>query len=63
MSKEYCLYQDKDDKAKNYNITWGYHPDFTTSFIYRPILPDNIELYDSNILLDVIYTDAKNGNG
>ena len=62
-SKEYCLYQDKDDKAKNYNITWGYHPDFTTSFIYRPILPDNIELYDSNILLDVIYTDAKNGNG
>ena len=46
----------------NTTITYGYHPDYTTSFIYKPILPNDIDLYSSDVLLDVIYTNAKNGN-
>ena len=48
----------------NINVSWGYHPDFTTSFIYRPILPSDDTTY-TNIesLLEVIYEDVYNEHG
>ena len=44
-------------------IDWGYHPDFTASFIYRPILPSNVDIYASDIISDIVYKDAYNMNG
>ena len=44
-------------------INEGYHPDYTTSFIYKPILPNDKSIYASDIILNLIYTDAKNKNG
>ena len=55
LNKKYLL-------ENNKVVSWGYHPDFTTSFIYKPILPNDLSIYSSDIILDIIYTDAKNKN-
>lgn len=46
----------------NTQIKESFHPDYTTTFIYRPILPNDLETYSDDILLKIIYTDAKNEN-
>ena len=44
-------------------ITYGYHPDYTDTFIYKPILPNDTKVLASELLLSLIYPDAKNMNG
>jgi len=44
-------------------ITYGYHPDYTDAFIYKPILPNDTKVLASELLLSLIYPDAKNMNG
>jgi len=41
----------------------GYNPDYTTSFIYKPILPNNTEIYDDEEILSILFPDVKNENG
>ena len=47
----------------NRSVTWGYHPDYTTSFIFRPVLPDDLTIYGSDIISGLIYEDAENLSG
>lgn len=47
----------------NTTVSMGYHPDYTTSFIYRPILPSNIENYSDEIISNVIQANGINANG
>ncbi len=44
-------------------IAYGYNPDYTTSFIYRPILPTNISAFVSEQILNELYPNATNENG
>lgn len=44
-------------------ITTGYNPDYTTSFIYKPILPNNTEIYNNEETLSILFPDVKNENG
>ena len=55
-NKKYIL-----DNGKT-QITWGYHPDYTTSFIYKPILPDDSKIYINDLILSLIYKNAMNEN-
>ena len=55
-SKQYKL-------DNNSILTWGYHPDYTTSFVYRPILPDGIENFSDEIISNIIEVNAVNLNG
>ena len=47
----------------NTYVTTGYHPDYTTSFIYRPILPTEIDDYSNEIISNVIQANGVNLNG
>lgn len=58
------------DPSANYllsdgrKVTWGYHPDYTTSFIYKPVLPNDESTYTNmETLVDVVYEEAYNENG
>ena len=44
-------------------VTTGYHPDYTTSFIYHPILPTEIDDYSNEIISNVIQANGVNLNG
>lgn len=68
MTQSYSIINSWDPNKKytlenNQVIYEGYHPDYTTSFIYRPILPDELSNYSDEIILNTIYTDAQNMNG
>lgn len=47
----------------NTYITTGYHPDYTTSFIYHPIVPTEINDYSNEIISNVIQVNGINLNG
>jgi hypothetical protein len=47
----------------NHSVTWGYHPDYTTSFVFRPVLPDDLTIYGSDVISGLIYEDAENLSG
>lgn len=68
MTQSYSIINSWDPNKKyvlenNQVIYEGYHPDYTTSFIYRPILPDELSNYSDEIILNTIYTDTQNMNG
>lgn len=49
-----------DNKTR---VTTGFHPDYVTSFIYKPVLPTDSVIYESDEVLSLIYPDIKNENG
>ena len=40
-----------------------YNPDYVDAFIYKPILPNDVNIFSSDILLDIVYPNTKNLNG
>ena len=50
-----------EDRVAPYQ--WGYNPDFTTSFIFDPVLPSDTAEELLNYYTDLIYPNAKNENG
>ena len=71
LNEAWALYQiintwepNKQYKLENgLTITQGYHPDYTTSFVYKPILPDSFENYTETILEASVAKEAYNLNG